>query len=90
MASEKIARDYGFPGCCGVTHIHKINPKVTKTNFLKWLRETHLNICLGGLVTAISKIGDRVLETKLKKFGFTKLHQTKKECLWYRRIQFRG
>ncbi len=88
MALEKIAQDYAFPGCCGVTHIHKISPEVTKTNFIKWLRETHEQICLGGLVTVVSKVGDRILEAKLKDFGFVKLHKTKAECLWYRRIKF--
>lgn len=88
MATQAIAKDYGFPGCCGVTHLHKINIEVTKAGFLKWLKNTHENICLGGLVTAVSKTNDVVLEAKLKEFGFVELSKTQDERLWYRRIKF--
>ncbi len=84
----KVAKDYAFPGCCGVTHIHQINPEAKKTAFLKYLKETDESFGLGGMVTVVSKIKDSALTTKLKEFGFTLVYKSDAECLWIRRVRY--
>ncbi len=85
---EKIAKVVGFPGCCGVTLIKNINSKVLKSHFTKFLKEENDNYCLGGLATAVSKVGDLELEKTLKEFSFKLLFKAGNENIWYRRLRF--
>jgi len=79
-------KDYAFPGCCGVSALIQVNPKLTKTELIAWIRE-HRYDRATGLATVVSKKDDTALITLLEESGFKALSSTTTETLWYKRIR---
>ena len=77
-----------FPGCCGITSLLTIPPKIKKTHLLRYIKETNENINFGGLATAISK-GGKQKEATLAAAGFKVLFETNGEKFWIRKIRYR-
>jgi hypothetical protein len=79
-------KDYAFPGCCGISALIKVNPKLTKAEFIAWIRENRYNRATGLAITA-SKKNDTTLIKLLEESGFKTLASTSTETVWYRRIR---
>jgi hypothetical protein len=79
-------KDYSFPGCCGISALIQVNPKLTKTELLAWIRENRYDRATG-LATVVSKKDDTALIALLEESGFKALASTATETIWYRRIR---
>lgn len=82
----KQPSDYAFPGCCGISALINVSPKLTKTELVTWIRDNKCDRATG-LATVVSKKDDTALIKLLEESGFKVLSGTSTETLWYRRIR---